>query len=147
MNKYEMRLVLVADDDEDDLMFAKQVIGTANIATGNLKCYLSEKDHRSIVKFVTDSGAQFDKLGEKTAVNGRVKGLAGMDFIVSNSVTASFALVVVPKICGTWKAAVSLQSDTKNDPFRSTRIRVVEMGVTQVHEPLACVLMVRTQSV
>ena len=130
----------------DDLMFAKQVIGVANIATGNLKCFISEKDHRSIVKFITDSGAQFDTLGEKAAVNGRVQGLAGIDFIVSNSVTASFALVVVPKLVGTWKAAVPLQSDTKNDPFRSTRIRVVEMGVTQVHEPQAAVLMVNTQA-
>jgi len=130
----------------DDLMFAKQVIGVANIATGRLDCYISEKDHRSIVKFVTDSGAQFDKLGETAAVNGRVQGLAGMRFIVSNSVTASYALVVVPKLCATWKAAVPLQSDTQNDPFRSTRIRVVEMGVTQLHEPMSCVLMINTQS-
>ncbi len=129
----------------DNLMNAKQLIGTKNYPTNNLMCFISEKDHRSIVTYITDSGAQFDKLGDETARNGRVQGLAGIKFVVSNSVTASFALVVVPKICGTWQQAVPLTTDVEVDPFKSTRIRAVEMGVTQQTDPKACCLIINTQ--
>lgn len=130
----------------DNLMEAKQLIGEKNYPTSNLVCYINEKDHRSIVTFITDSGAQFDKLSDDAARNGRVQGLAGIKFIVSNSVTASYALVAVPKICATWKQSFPLTTDVKEDPFRSTRIRVVEEGVTQLHDPKACVLLINTQS-
>ena len=130
----------------DDLMFCKQLIGVKNYPTNKLMCFISEKDHRSIVKFVTDSGAQFDRLGDETARNGRVQGLAGIKFIVSNSVTASHALVVVPKLCATWKQSFPLSTDLKVDPFRSTRIRAVEEGVTLLTDPQACVLLINTQA-
>ena len=129
----------------DNLMNAKQLIGEKNYPTNNLMCFISEKDHRSIVKYITDSGAQFDKLGEDAARNGRVQGLAGIKFVVSNNVTASYALVVVPKICGSWKAAVPLQTTTIVDPYKSTKIRAVEMGVTQLTDPKAVCLISNTQ--
>ena len=129
----------------DDLMHCKQKIGQYNYPTSGLMCFISEKDHRSIVTFVTDSGAQFDKLGDETARNGRVQGLAGIKFVVSNSVTASSALVVVPKICATWQSAKPLTTETIIDPFKSVKIRAVEMGVTQLTDPGACVLITGTQ--
>ena len=130
----------------DDLMQCKEKIGVYNYPVNNLICFLSLKDHRSIVKYITDSGAQFDKLSDDTARNGRVAGLAGIKFILSNSVTASFALVVVPKLCATWQSAVPLQTNIEVDPFRSTRIRAVEMGVTQLTVPKAICLIQNTQS-
>lgn len=130
----------------DDLMHAKQLIGQFNYPTTNLMCFISEKDHRSVVKFVTDSGAQFDRLGDETARNGRVQGLAGIKFIVSNSVTASYALVVLPKVCATWKAAVPLSTDVTVDPFKSVRVRAVEEGVLQMTDPRAVVLISGTQA-
>ena len=130
----------------DDLMHAKQKIGTYDYPTNNLMCFISLKDHRSIVKFLADSGAQFPSLGTEVARNGRIGKLAGITLVESNSVTASFALVVVPKLCATWKAAVPLQTNVEVDPFRSTRIRAVEMGVTQLTTPKAVCLIVNTQS-
>lgn len=130
----------------DDLMHAKQLIGQFNYPTTNLMCFISEKDHRSVVKFVTDSGAQFDRLGDEAARNGRVQGLAGIKFIVSNSVTASYALVVLPKVCATWKAAVPLSTDVTVDPFKSVRVRAVEEGVLQMTDPRAVVLISGTQA-
>jgi hypothetical protein len=129
----------------DDLMHAKQLIGVANYDTSNLMCFISEKDHRSIVKWLSDKGAQFPSVGEDMANNGRVGKLAGINLVVSNSVTASYALVVVPKTCGTWKEAVPLQSDLKTEAFKGTRVRVCEMGVTQLTDPKACCLIVNTQ--
>jgi hypothetical protein len=129
----------------DDLMRAKQLIGVKNYSTANLMCFLSERDHRSVVNYVHAKGAQYDTLGEDMAKNGRVPGLAGIKFVVSNSVTASYALVVVPKICASWKSLVPLTTNIEIDPFKSTRIRAVEVGVTQLTDPNAVVLIMNTQ--
>jgi len=85
----------------DDLMHAKQLIGQFNYPTNNLMCFISERDHRSIVKYLADSGAQFPSIGEDMATNGKVGKLAGIQLVVSNSVSHSYALIVVPKICAT----------------------------------------------
>jgi len=130
----------------DDLMKAKQLIGQFNYPTNNLMCFISERDHRSIIKYLTDSGAQYPNIGEATATNGHIGKLAGIQLIVSNSVTASYALVVVPKVCATWKAAVPLSTDVTVDPFRSVRVRAVEEGVLQMTDPRAVVLIAGTQS-
>ncbi len=129
----------------DNLMYAKQKIGTYDYPVNNLMCFISHKDHRSIVKYLSDSGAQFPSIGEDMARNGRVGKIVGINLIISNSVTASFALVLVPKICATWKAAVPLKTDIEVDPFRTTRIRAVEMGVTQLTDPSAICLISNTQ--
>jgi len=130
----------------DDLMQAKQLIAEKNYDTSNLLCYISPQDHRSIVKYLTDKGAQFPSVGNEMAKNGHVGKLAGISLVQSNSVTASYALVCVPKVCGTWKQAVPLQSNLEVDPFKGTRIRVVEMGVTQLTDPECCVLIIGTQA-
>ena len=130
----------------DDLMHAKELIGRYNYPVNNLMAFISPKDHRSIVKYLADSGAQFPKIGEDMARNGNAGILAGVKLIISNSVTASYALVVVPKIVGTWKAAVPLRTETVVDPFKSVKIRAVEMGVTQLTDPGAACLIVNTEN-
>jgi len=129
----------------DDLMAAKQAIGEKNYDTSNLMAFISEKDHRSIVNYLSEKGAQFPSVGENMANNGKVGKLAGIQLVVSNSVTASFALVVVPKVVGNWKESVGLRSDLKKEAFKGTRIRVVEMGVAQLTDPEAAVLIINTQ--
>ena len=129
----------------DDLMHAKQFIGQHNYNTSNLMAFISEKDHRSIVTYLADSGAQFPVIGTEVARNGSVGRLAGIQLIVSNNVSASWALVVVPKICATWKQLVPLKTDTEIDPFKSVRIRAVEMGTLQLTDPGAVCLIEGTQ--
>jgi len=129
----------------DNLMNAKQLIGEQNYDTSNLMCFISERDHRSIVDWLADKGSQFPTVGSEMARNGRVGTLAGIKLVVSNSVTASYALVVVPKVVGTWKQAVALSTDVEVDPYKGTRIRSVEMGVTQLTDPKAAVLIIGTQ--
>ena len=131
----------------DDLMNAAQLIGEKNYSTSGLMCFLSPRDIRSVTNYVVTKGAQFDKFGEEAAKNGRVAGLAGIKFVVSNSVTASFALIVKPKVCGTWKTMFPLTTDTERDAFKSTRIRAVEVGVTQLTDPDAVVIIRNTQRV
>ncbi len=130
----------------DNLMNCKQLIGEANYDTSNLMAFISEKDHRSIVNYLAEKGAQFPSIGNEVAANGKAGKLAGVQLIVSNNVTASFALVVVPKVVGAWRESVSLRSDLKPDAFKGTRIRVVEMGVAQLTDPSAAVIIINTQA-
>lgn len=129
----------------NDLMRAKQLISENNYSTENLMCFLSPKDHRSVVQYLAGKGAQFPTIGNDVASNGRVGKLVGIDLIQSNSVTASFALVVVPKICATWKELVPLTTDITTDPYKSVRIRSVEQGVCQLTDPKAVCLIANTQ--
>jgi hypothetical protein len=126
-------------------MHAKQLIGTYNYPTEGLMVFINNKDHRSIVNYLAEKGAQFPQIGNDMATNGKVGNLVGMQLVVSNSVPASYALVVVPKICGTWKEMVPLQTTTKEDPYKSLTVRAVEMGVTQLTDPKAVVLIKNTQ--
>jgi len=54
--------------------------------------------------------------------------------------------VVVPQICATWKEAVPLTSTVIADPYKGVTIRAVEIGVTQVTDPKAIVLIKNTQA-
>ena len=131
----------------NDLLYAKQLIAEKNYPIGNLMCYLSPKDHRYVMKWLSDKGAQFPTLGTETAKNGNVGTLAGIQLVVSNSVTASYALVVVPKRCGTWKEMQPLRTITKEDPMKSLLIRTAEFGTTQITDPKAIVLIRNTQGI
>jgi len=125
----------------DDLMYAKQLIGEKFYDTSNLMLFINERTHRALVNYLAEKGAQFPSVGQDMAKNGRVGKLVGMkNIVVTETVPSSEALVVVPKTCATWKAAVSLRSDTKVEAFKGTRVRIVEMGTTQLTDPDAVCL-------
>ncbi len=125
----------------DDTMFAKQLIGEKNYDTSGLMMFINEKTHRAIMNYLYEKGAQAPSVGNDIARNGRIGSVGAIKTtIVSNSVPTSQALIVVPKICGTWKAAVSLRSDVKVEAFKGSRVRIVEMGATQLTDPDAVCL-------
>lgn len=124
-----------------DLMSAKRLIGEAYYDTSDLLCFISPRDHQSIVTFLHDKGAQYNSLGEDMAVNGRVARVAGLTLVESQSVDSSFALVLKPKVCATFKEFESLKSTTITDPYKSLTIRVVEEGAVELTDPKAiCVI-------
>jgi hypothetical protein len=129
----------------DDLMQAKQKIAEYNYDTSNLICFVSPKDARRLVKYVTDKGAQFNALANDTALNGQVGNIVGIKIIQSLSVSASRALVVVPQRCATWKELVPISSTTITEPYKSVTIRGVEEGICQLTDPKAVVLISGTQ--
>lgn len=130
----------------DNLMQARQVIAENNYDVGDLICYISPRDQRSVGNYLATKGAQFPTVGTDVALNGFIGELAGIKLVVSNSVPASYALVVKPKICGTWKELVPLQTTTIEDKYRSLKIRAVEEGVTQLTDPKAVCIIYDTQA-
>lgn len=128
----------------DNLLYAKQLIEEYNYDTSNLMCFVSPKGYRDMLSWVASKGAQFPEFGNSVATNGQAGKLAGIQIVVSNSVTASYALVVVPKICATWKELTPLQTDVEEDKFKGYRIRAVELGTLQLTDPRGVVLFSNT---
>lgn len=129
----------------DDLLQAKQKIGKYNYDTSNLMLFVSPKDYRSILNYLAEKGAQFPDMGSQVARNGQQGTIAGMQIVVSNSVTASWALVVVPKVCGTWKSLYPLSTDAVEEKFKGVKLTAVELGVAQLTDPRACCAIYATQ--
>lgn len=130
----------------DNLLNAKQLIAQYNYDVSDLQAYVSPKDYRSIMNYLAEKGAQFPTIGASVATNGQQGQLAGIQLIVSNSVTASYALVLKPKVVATWKEMVPLTTSVDEDKFKSRTIRAVEMGVTQLTDPKCAVLIIGTQA-
>lgn len=130
----------------DDLERAEQLIGTENYPTSNLMVFVSLRDKRSVMKFLFDNGAQIPSIADQKINNGVVGTLGNKTFVVSDVVTASESLVVVPKVCATWKELVPLTTDVTETPLKDVTITVAEMGVLQVHNPKSIVLIKNTQS-
>jgi len=64
--------------------------------------------------------------------NGRVGQILGLNIVVSNSVTADQAMVVIGKEAATWKSASPLKVHTIEDPGVKYTIRAWEVGTIQV---------------
>ncbi len=129
----------------DDLFQAAEKLKDFNYPTDNLLCFVNARDKRSIMKYLADQGAQFPQIATGVALNGEIGKLAGIRLIESRSVDASRALVVVPKRCATWKETQALATTTKEDPYKSITVRVVEMGTLQLTDPNAVVLIGGTE--
>jgi hypothetical protein len=69
--------------------------------------------------------------------NGVVNMLCGLKIMISETVTADQAYVVVSKLALTWKEATALTTRTIEDPGKSTTIRAWERGVCQIPVPNA----------
>ena len=131
----------------DDVMAAKRMIAVnGHYDTGDLVCLISPRDEQSVVSYLIGKGAQFPSIATDSVRNGSIGKIAGVDFIVSESVSSSYALVCKPKTCATYKELVSLRSTTVEDPYRSLKIRVVEEGTVEITDPKAIVLIKGTQS-
>lgn len=134
-------------DPIQDILNAKKEIAVDNydIDNGNGFLVLSPKDYANILgnANVKNSGQFYTDSVTKNGVVGR---LLGLTVLVSNSVTADYAMVCVAKECGTWKEAVPLTVVTVEDPGIKYTIRAFEIGVTQLTNPEAVCLITNTQA-
>ena len=130
----------------DDLEYAEQKIGTYNYPTSNLLVFVNLRDKRSIMKFLFDNGAKIPQIAQDKINNGVVGTLGNKTFVVTRAVSASEALVVVPKICGTWKELLPLTTHVNEEPLKDVLIRAAEMGVVEVTDPKAICKISNTES-
>ena len=130
-----------------DLGAARRLIDDKFYDTGNSLTFISPRDHQSIVDYLHSKGAQYNSLGEDMAINGKVAKVAGTTLVVTPTVTASFALMLVPKICATYSEFSPLTTAVIEDKLKSWTIRVAEHGAVKLTDPFAIVLIRGTQGV
>src|SRR3990167_4737744 len=81
----------------NDLGAARRLIGDKFYDNSNTLTFISPRDHQSVVDYLHSKGAQYNSLGEDMAINGKVARVAGTTLVETPTVTASYALMVVPK--------------------------------------------------
>jgi hypothetical protein len=92
---------------------------------------------------IRNAGQFYTDAVTKNGVIGRAFGLT---FIVSNSVTDDYAMVIANKEAANWKSANPLTVVTIDDPGIKKTIRAWEIGVTQLINPKAITLISNTQA-
>lgn len=129
-----------------DLLQARKEIGADNVEIGDRGFVaVSEADFASLLanEQVRNAGQFYTDDVTRNGVVGRI---AGLTVIVSNSVTADYALVGVAKECATWKSVVPLTVVTIYEPGQHWIVRAWEIGHTQLVQPLALCLISNTQA-
>lgn len=129
----------------DDLEYAEQLIGTQHYPTDNLAVVINHYQKRKFMKFLFDNGAQIPSVADQAVRNGVIGTLGNKTFIVSDVVTASQALVMIPKR-NNWKELYALSTDVQNEPYKDVRVRAVELGVVQITDPKTIVWIKNTQN-
>ena len=104
---------------------------------------LNPTDHANLLVNANVRNAGQFYTSEVTS-NGRIGRILGLTIIVSNTVTADYAAVIVAKECGAWKEAEALTVITKIDDGISYTIRAWEFGVAQLINPGAVCLISNT---
>jgi len=122
-----------------DLAFMKSQVKTYYDNANKFAIVINPDAEPYVLHYIYEKGAQASQSGQK-AFNGEIGNPAGVNIITSSVVPASYALLVVPKTCATWKELMGLSTNTETKKFHGDTIEACEYGVTEVHEPKQVVL-------
>jgi len=124
-----------------DIAGAKKLIRDYYANVNDFVLVINPTDEINLTHYLYEKGAQAPTVGTDMALNGSAGKVAGAQVMVSTIVDTSYALLVVPKRCATWKALIPLSTDVVDKKFKGTQITACEMGITQLTDPKAVVLM------
>jgi hypothetical protein len=143
-NEWDSATIANRDPIQDILNAIKEIsTDNYNPHNGNGYIVLNPKDYANLLGNANVRNAgQF--YSDDVTRNGRVGKLLGLGVVVSNTVTAEYAAVVVAKECATWKEAVPLTVKTIEEPGIKYTIRAWEIGTTQLTNPEAVCLIENT---
>lgn len=138
---------VIADRDPiQDILNGKKLIQEDNYDPDtNGFILLSPKDFANLIGNANVRNAGQFYTSDVTK-NGRVGRLLGLNVIVSNSVAADQALIVIANEAATWKEAHPLTTVVIDDPGVKKTIRSWEIGVCQVTNPNAICTITNTQT-
>ena len=123
-----------------DLATMKAQIQTYYDSADNFACVIHPNNAPHILHYIYEKGAQAATAGQ-SAFNGQIGNPAGVSIITSSAVPESWALVVVPQTCASWKELMPLQTEVTTDAFIGDTIKACEYGVAELHEPKQVVLL------
>ena len=113
----------------------------------NPKLYVSAKGEKDLKVWVTSSkGSSWTELASKSVVDGVLTRFAGCEVVVSENVTADYALVAVLKEAAEYKEFVSLRTAIIEEKLVGRKIRVCEEGICILEKPKYCALISNTEA-
>lgn len=131
----------------EDIMDAKLKIYQANYNPEGATLWLSPTDHKNMLAWLVGSkGSSIPTFSSARMQDGVVMNLLGVNVKVSNNVTASGALLVVPKVACTWKSVFGLTTNTEDVAGIGKRVKAWQMGEAILTDPLAVTLIYGTQT-
>lgn len=126
---------------QDDIGDAVQLLAEKNYDADTV--IFNPKDYWNVVTNDNILGS-FNQDMSSALVNGRVGKLLGLNVLVSNVVTADYAMVLQSKVCATYRTAEGLRTAVKYEEGIKHVIRAWEIGTPFVTDPKAICLITNT---
>ena len=112
-----------------------------NPQKGGYLC-VNPNNYKDLVQWLVETkGASIPQYASDKIVNGKVAELLGLTVLVSPSVTAGFAAIVISKEAATWKSVQDLTVRTLEDAGIGYTVRAWEIGACQLKNPKAVCLL------
>jgi len=130
----------------EDVLEALYDIETYDYDTSNAVLCVSPLDKKSLLDWliVTKGNSLGNFAGEKV-LSGELNKFLGLRVIVSNNVTADYALVMIPQKSATFKQYTPTTARTIEEVGLGQKIRVYESGITLLTDPKSVALISNTQ--
>jgi hypothetical protein len=130
-----------------DIMQAKRKIWTYSYNPEGASLYLSPLDYEKMITWLISSkGSSIPAFSSEKISSGVVMQILGLNVKVSNNVSASGALVIVPQRATTFRQANPITARVIEEAGIGSKIRVWESGIAYNTDPKAICLIVNTQT-
>ena len=107
---------------------------------------LSPTDKKALLDWlIVSKGNSLGNFASTAVKDGALNMFLGMRVIVSNNVTADYAMVMIPQKAATYKQYIPTTARTIEEVGLGVKVRVFESGVCLLTDPKAVALISNTQ--
>lgn len=108
--------------------------------------YVSAKGYKDLKVWITNQGTKFETVSSSLVTNGRLEFFAGCRVVVSENVTADYALVADLKKSTVYYEFMPMTTATINEPLIGDKVRVMTSGITTLQRPKYNTLISNTEA-
>jgi hypothetical protein len=127
-----------AADIISELLQAKRLIYENDYNPEGAMLFINPVTNQNMLKYlISTKGSSIPNFSSNKVNSGVVMNLLGLNVVVSNNVTASGAVVMIPEKAATWKTFTDTTSVAIEERGIGTKYRVWEMGEAILTDPKA----------
>lgn len=112
----------------------------------NLKLYVSAKGYKDLKTWIITNGANMTEASSNMVINGVLTSFAGLPIVVSENVTADYAMVADLKRACEYKEFIGMQSYIITEEGIGKKVRVVHNGIAILVKPKYVALISNTEA-
>jgi hypothetical protein len=125
-----------------DLMQAKAHLQTYNYNPEGAVLMLNPNEHMYLMNWlIATKGSSIPTFASQRVGDGVVMEILGLRVVVSNVVTADYAVIFIPQTSVTWKTFMPVSSVLIEEKLIGTKIRVAEEGEALLTDPRSVCLL------